>query len=420
MQLAMSILASSFAAFPSLLIGFGVLYPNVLGLSLLPGLLVVAAMVLRLLPRPAQTPPTSLLVVTGLGLVGMALAHPNAVLTYIACLAPMGLMWAWHGWRDRARAAAYWVTAGVALVVCAAIWVLAHITSAWGPRNSWTKSLYQIVVAAPIENRAFWLLGVLIVVGLVVAIRATAVRWWLGPVAAGIVLWLAASAMPASPLRSLLVGGFYADSYRLAAVLGIVLLPLVAIGLDWVWGLARAFLALHTAPWVRWTAGALVCLILIAGVQFTGAMTRHLSWVNKTFQINPDSALLDSDEYALLQQLPGLIPPGVVVATYPGNGSSLAYALFDVPTTTQALRYQPTPDEATIEASLNQVSTMADAVCPALHNLGVGYVLDFGDKTLSASAPPPFPGFQNLATAPGFTMIAQVGQAALYRIDACQ
>ncbi|MCL2464669.1 MAG: hypothetical protein FWF28_06345, partial [Micrococcales bacterium] len=58
------------------------------------------------------------------------------------------------------------------------------------------------------------------------------------------------------------------------------------------------------------------------------------------------------------------------------------------------------------------------AVCPSLQALNVGYVLDFGDIDVGGNIQS-FPGWANLATSPGFTLITQVGDAALYRIDAC-
>jgi len=239
-QLSMAILVSSFADFPSLLLGFGVLYPNMLGLSLLLPMLAVAGLTLGLIANPGHVPLTSLLVVTVVGLLGMALAHPNAVLSYIAFMVPMGMVWAWRGWqrykRDcRRLALAYLVTLVVVIALFAAIWLLAHMSKQSKPILGTVRALSQVVTVSPIEGNPVWLLAALLVIGLVVAACNKTLRWWLGPFVIAVVLWYAAAALPIPRIRSLLVGGFYADPYRLAALLGIATLPITAFAVDWIW-----------------------------------------------------------------------------------------------------------------------------------------------------------------------------------------
>ena len=69
-----------------------------------------------------------------------------------------------------------------------------------------------------------------------------------------------------------------------------------------------------------------------------------------------------------------------------------------------------------IEKKLNRAS--ADpAVCTALKDVGATYALYFPGKTISNQKA--FVGFAHLDTAPGFELVAERGQASLYRITAC-
>ncbi|MDR1449252.1 MAG: hypothetical protein LBI84_03450, partial [Propionibacteriaceae bacterium] len=118
-----AVLTASFGAFPTLLVGFGVLYPNFLGFALLPAVLALTCQSLGL--SAGRRPPTPLgLVLLAVALTGLALAHPNAALSYAAILVPLGLRWAWQGWR--LRSAGRWRRpAGLVLGLAAAavLWV---------------------------------------------------------------------------------------------------------------------------------------------------------------------------------------------------------------------------------------------------------------------------------------------------------
>jgi len=148
-------------------------------------------------------------------------------------------------------------------------------------------------------------------------------------------------------------------------------------------------------------------------------MTQHTEWVNSSFRIDSNSPLLDRDEYDLIVQLPDLIPPGAHIFVNPWNGSSLAFAIANIPVQRNTPSYSVSSAEQTLNSQLNQAGQIPGTVCPAVQQLNVSYVLDFGDKFFTPNAPSPYPGLENLDTAAGFTLIAKVGHAALYRIDAC-
>jgi hypothetical protein len=50
--------------------------------------------------------------------------------------------------------------------------------------------------------------------------------------------------------------------------------------------------------------------------------------------------------------------------------------------------------------------------------LGVKYALDFGTVQVD-NDPSRYPGLENLIGAPGFTEVKRIGDARLFRLDAC-
>ena len=89
--LSVGVVSASFTAFPMLLIHFGVLYPNSLGLALLPTVLGLFAQLLRTVQaRRIETVPA--LYMGFFMALGLALAHPNVLMTMLALALPIILV----------------------------------------------------------------------------------------------------------------------------------------------------------------------------------------------------------------------------------------------------------------------------------------------------------------------------------------
>ncbi|MDR1449667.1 MAG: hypothetical protein LBI84_05630, partial [Propionibacteriaceae bacterium] len=293
----------------------------------------------------------------------------------------------------------------------------------WPPVESSEAALGEALLAGPLRIQGSWLLGVLIAGGLIAALRRRRrwLAWSAGAWAICCLLWSAAAAWPQDGLRFWFVGGYYSDPYRLAALLAIPSLPLAAVGLEYALRWLNAGLRRRGLGQPVWAAAALavaVAAALTAGTQATAGMNAAIDVVSDDYQINADSPLVDSDEYRLIERLPELVPAGVRVAVNPWNGSSMAYALVGVLTTTTHVAYEASPAEAVIDNRLSQVGSDPAGVCPAVRERGVGYALDFGSKEVHGGENP-LPGLENLATAPGFEEVAREGHAVLYKVTAC-
>jgi hypothetical protein len=416
------ILASSFASFPWLLLGFGVLYPNALGFSLLPVSLGLAFSLLNILPQGERVP-VGLTILTLVGcLPGLFLAHPNAVLSLMAMISPLVILWAWRGvkatWtKNRKQARPYIVTTASTLIIFAGIWGLSLVRSTYKPPNSLGTTLSEILSASPLVIAPFWLLAALIIAGIAWMIRDSGIRWWFYPTIVVCFLWYAASAMPHGFLRKITVGGYYADPHRLGALLTMVLFPITVMGIQSF--ITVGSFILKRFPKINTPLIKALCLVLagiglIVGIQNTSAMTSHIGWVRWHYQLDSGS-LISIDEYSVIKQIPNIISQGERVATNPWTASSLVYALSGVPVTLTHITGDTSDDLEIIKNSLREAQTNP-RVCPAVRALNIGYVLQFPNKVAHTN----YVGLENLDEAEGFTAVARVGEAVFFRIDACQ
>ncbi|MDR0959066.1 MAG: hypothetical protein LBM23_01680 [Propionibacteriaceae bacterium] len=428
------ILTASFAIFPTYLLGFGIIYPNIIGLILLPAVIGLTGTILRLFDSSRIPLPESLAAMILAG-IGLALCHPNSILSLLVAVVPMGLIWAARGIADakqesrRKASLLYGGVAVAALISTVAVWIVLRppIDSAdWGPGSDPEDALAQAVFAGPFTIPPFWVLGLLIIIGLVSLLKSWRNWWVVGTFALSVWLWMVVesweSTYPDPGVRWWLTGGWYCDPFRLAALLSVTSIPVAAVGwkavVSWIPQKIETWRGRPLPVWMTVIYSLMLLLLLLLSTQ-TGKMSVAINWAAPSYVMNEDSALVDPDEYALIQQLPEIVPAGERVATVPWNGSSLAYGLAGVLTTTTHIFHEETPDLSTIQGELDEASS-DPAVCPAVERLDVTYALDFGTRALwNADFAAIAPGFIDFATEPGFTEVARVGEAVLYRIDAC-
>lgn len=433
-----SILAASFAAFPILLLHFGILYPNLYGLALAPAMYGLVIQVLGLQTHRHVSPVTAgvlLIVMTP----ALMLAHPNALMVLVAAIAAPVLAWAarrWRGaWRPTRRGGALLLT-GLLLASYVGASLFAwrvvrppEAAAIWPPILSAPQALGEALLnATPGGGRAAWVLSVLVLAGVVVALRSE--RWWLvGSWAVIVGLWVVVASFGPSDLRSYLTGIWYNDPVRLAAALPIVALPLGALGIhvagqrlsggkgpDW---LRRP----ETASGLQRTVGSaavpvILLVPLVLGTQGGSYMKASLERASSSYALTEDSALVDTDEYALLQRLPDRVGREAVVATNPWNGSSMVYALTGIRTTTTHIFYPATEDQLVIRDELDEIAESPRA-CDAVKRMQVTHALDFGRREVHGFRNP-YPGFLNLRGAEGFREIDREGRAVLYELTLCR
>jgi hypothetical protein len=442
--MAAGVLSAGFSAFPYLMVAFGVLYPNHAAIALMPAVLGVAIEALgmsREKPSSVLAPVLALLAT----FPGLALTHPSTAIGLLGFALPV--VWArffrvWGAWRERTTPRAAFTswgafTLGYTAMVFAIWYVLRPSLSAapWAPFQSNARAIGEVLANAPMGTTIAWILTPLTVIGLYVLARRLRRLWWiLGMYAIGAALYIVVSSWNPGALRTFLTGVWYNDSFRLAAILPVVALPVAILGAEWLIWRIRAGLDLlrswaaetrgldrvarAAAPrWQGITAAivALVILALGAGSQ-GGTLSSVQSRLHDVFTLDSNSMLVDSDERALLRQIPGIVPTGDTIVANPLMGGSLVYALEDRHTVAPHVFGDRSPVEAMVLKHWDEAAYNS-RVCPAIKELRAYWALDFGPKTVIPSDDP-FVGLNDLTTneAPGVKVVAEVGHARLFKI----
>lgn len=420
------VLTAAFPGFPILLLEFGVLYPNMLGLILLPSAFALTINAVGL--GRSSSFDIGALLLGALLLPGMFLAHPSAVLSLFALALPLLVVKSMREIvairAERVERTLGWVRVTLMLAclpVMWAIWLVARPPEApWDPPISTTDAFGQAALNAPMGAAPAWAASLLVALGVVAAWRRGQ-AWLVLAWAITVALWLQGASGQPGETRDLLAGVYYNDPFRLAALFTVAAIPLAAVGLD-------ALLQPGLAAWRRrrpsalrlagpLAVGGLALVLLVLLTQRVPSMNHAVDRASATYALTGDSPLLTTDEMTLIGRVPRHVEPDAVVATNPWNGSSLLYAFTGVETTTKHIFFTHSPELELLNRHLDDAATLRE-VCPAARTLNVRYALDFGEREVHG-ARHPFPGLEDLARNRGMVEVDREGDAVLYRIAAC-
>lgn len=457
-----AVLASTFVAFPYLLLDFGTLYPNGLAYTILPaGLAIVAA----LLPFPErahwrpESPgfrPRTVLLLLGWG-AAAAFAHPRSAVALLVLATPMVVAWfaarmsalAATGVRGRRRARITWVVVvlvGAALVTVVAVGVLHYYGAGGRPisdhlnggpalaRESFPQALLQGLLAtslvAPSQSALppSVLLAIVAFVGLIAALLRPGLRWVVFTYLALVLLYGFAAGSD-SDLAKIATGLWDKDKFRIVAILPAIGVPLaawtIAAGVAELTTSLRSRVARRNDPRIRTVAGvtALVTLLVATTAWFGPALGGVSSAMGEVFAL-PDhqkqGLLLDADEEALLEHVADYVPKGQIIVGNPWNGSALAWALGGRRVLFPHLGGYWNYDGRVIARHLDDFATDA-RVCPAVRAEHVRWVITepghlVGDRKAVAR----FAAIDRVVTKPGAAqLVASSGSTRLWRLDAC-
>lgn len=425
-MIATALLCTATASFPLLVISFGVLYPNFLALALLPGMI---ASLLDLFPAHDEpSAPPLLIPALVLAVAGLGLAQPNAIVTFLIALIILMGAWIMRAVNGAKRGGparqirTRIIICAITTLATVGVWIGVRPpqrSATWGPNNVMSAVIGEILTSTPQGLPIAWVVAVPAIVGAVAAWRRRRLRWLVIFHAVGCLLYLASKTMPMGDLRYYVVGTWYSDTNRLAALIPLGAIPLAALGTCVIADRAAqrlTTLRLHEPGARRRIAYAVLVANLVLLGPASTATSQALHKLEAPYTMNAGSELLTPDELGLIRMLPGLVGEDDTVAVDPSTGAALAYSLAGTSTTIKHIFYHDTPDLEVVDKKL-RLAGKDPQVCEAVNNLGIRYVLYFPGRTLHNRRP--FSGFVNLPTAGGFELVAQYGRAALYRVTAC-
>ncbi len=374
---------------------------------------------------------------------GMALAQTSTVFALMVLTLPLGVA-ALAGWAARRSGtgrtgwlvAVAGVLATVGVVAAGWAWVDASATIAslrttdWVAKSSWQQAVRHAAVMGYLGRPAALLPAALAAAGLVLALFHRGWRWLAAAHLLGSALYVFARGVD-SDLSQVLTGFWYNDAYRMPVLPAVTGIALAALAGGQLLALAARALpgARGRAPAVQLAGCALALAAVVLGAGGP-SVQRGYAELAANHAVTDDVALADMlsrSERRLLERLPEHVPEGVAVAGNPWNASALVYGLTGRPTPFPHLQHAFDPPRRVVAERLRDAAT-DPAVCPAVRELGVGYVLDFGPARLWGGDDPEagrdrrYPGLEGLddpAVADGFELVDREGGARLYRVAAC-
>ncbi|PRA82967.1 DUF6541 family protein [Microbacterium sp. MYb66] len=424
-------LSAGLMAFPQLMFEWGVLYPYALSLAVVPAAVALTITAVRSWRgarrgdrlRLAAGPGVAAL----LAVAAVTLSQPSSVLAWGL------LVMLWFsgslllGIRSPgARPVLRWAVIAGGWAAVAIVWLaLAYLAGPvlWRSYRGVFGAVADVLVNSHSLLPPAWAMSVLLLAGLVVAVRDRRVRWLVVGWAALSVLYIVSVGTDLPVIKRVLTGPWYGDSFRLAAMVPIVVVPLAAFGLAMIVRVVTAALPLLSRG--RRDAVALVSMAVIAVVGAVGIALAPVILLRVADETDTQSryamdadSYLSEDEHRLLTELPDLVPRDALLIANPSTGAGFAYVLGErdiVPRT-----WAPPESLAwdLIAAGLRDAGE-DPAICEALAAYGgPDYVLDFG---IGGTGPGEYlmPGMTDFEGQPGFEEVAAEGEASLWRITAC-
>lgn len=430
---------AAFAQFPFHLIDFGVLYPNFLAFSILPGTIALAIMVVGLSAERSRhfLVPLCALVATA---PGLALAHPSAVLAAGAFALPILVVWLWRLTKSMTAGRASVKQALLGAVLVAAfttaliiIWTKARPSkdaSFWPPTMKPAQAAGEALTFAALTPYIPWAIALLVALGIVVVLRHRGSFWIIACFGVAVFLYCVVAGFPAGPNRDFFTQVWYNDVHRVAALLPVFGIPLAALGLRFLGTGLRSvpafFMRRHRETSATNTS-LVLAFAMVAAVALTAVLQIPkanqplavvLAEAKSGYQVTDVSELITTDELALLQRLPSKVAPDALIMVNPGTGASLAFSLADRETNLLAVNSKGTRDDQFLAKELPHLDTNPE-VCTAIDRRGIDYVLDFGAKEVNGMKHR-FPDSATLAKLPGLKLVDQQGTNKLYQVTACR
>jgi hypothetical protein len=416
-----AVACASFPSYPYLLFSFGVVYPWLMAVSMLPTVLALVLTAGRTSATEGQR--WVVLAVLAGSTAAVGLAHPGVLVAGLAIALPAVVTALRETYSDRTvvrgrptrfRLA---VLGYLALLVLAWVYVRPPRVSNWDGAGHPVQALFRALLLVPVGAGAASVLVLALLAGVISTVRDRSHRWALWTFGIGVLMHTATQLWELPDLRWWLTGVWYSDPFRPAALLPVAALPLVVTGADRALDWARAALQRHQPEGLSGLRPVLG-VVLVAGtlaLTQTSAVADTAQDVRSAHQVTSHSQLLTRQELTLIERLDDLVPRDALVAGNPMTGAALGYALAERDAVEPSSGLERGPEARIVMDHLRDLAT-DPAVCRAVRALNVQFVLDFGVRSMDGTRSP---GLEGLAGTPGFALVAAEGPARLYHVTGC-
>ena len=427
--IAVGVTSVAFSAYPFMLMGFGVLWPNLFGQTLLPSALALLAISLGVtrverVPIVGRSRALWLLLAT---VPGLALAHPNAFVTLLVFGYLMIAGWLINkAWRVRISSHRHamviliiWLT--ITLVGAIAMTAIApgsmKATGKPGPELGRHEAITDTLLFAPRGAALLWILAVFVLIGVgVVLIRRVGPKWLVAALVLMMAMFYLNVAVDTSAAR-LLTWPWYNNAVRLAAVGVLPAALLAAAGLAAAAQLLKASLGrLHLTDAGAGLITALAFLIATGGAYTTA----HRAVIWPFFHPVPSHSWASPTELESLHYLAQYIPKDAKVAANPWDGGTYLYIVSGRHLLLPTEKSVVPGDRALLAAHLAQAGR-SPQVCAAAKRQHVRYAITGGRPFAwgAATARNDFHGIDRVGSSSAFRLVATKAPYKLYEMTRC-
>jgi len=434
------VLSVGFGAFPWDLLGFGVLWPNLLGMSIAPAAFAIVLTLTGWVTDDAIGRGRAWIALF-ITLVAAGFAHPNVLFSLaVLSIFPVGARVFLRSWRlYREGRPGRGALESVALVVfLGAAWYWSATTPAlantrqqyWAPFETPANAVGDVALNATHKHEALWLLSIVVIVGIFAARRSPVLRLLVAGHLATTFLYILTAAIN-RPDTVKFTGYWYNDAHRLAAMLPITGVPLAVAGIVFLAGkvLDRVPATEESPEWRQRlartpgiaSATAVAVGLTVVLVVATGGLypDDRVERVIIGYAPPAKAVLVTEDMREFYERIAEEIPADSVVAGNPFEGSAMLWALADRKVLFPHFRGTYTPDQDYVARHLDDL--MRDPkVCAAVNELNVDYLLIGGVEFRTSDRKwDYYEGLGDPFGSRGFELVDSSGPSKLYKITAC-
>lgn len=439
--LAIPALTCGFAAFPGLLLRWGVLFPNLLGYALVPSFVALMVCLVQVMVRGEYAALLSLCLAALVGVAGLALVHPNAVVSAVVFALPLVL--AGVAWVVRSRELASrqkWVGSallGLVILGCVGAWWFlrpgASASNTWEPMLTEGEALYQFLFLG-LENanqlrdrfNPSYLAGFLALWGAGYLLYKRRNLWLIASWVLIGYLWIVSASVPRGEFRLLMVAPWYTDHFRLAALVVFPSVVLAGIGLG---GAVEGIFVriMHYIPREKHAkvapalmGAAMVLVLAVAGLSSRVPSVQEATLaVSQEYRVTPTSVVLNQDEMNVINEIPKIVPKGDVIVNNPWDGSAYIYALADRHLTGYHFEFETSPMYSEIMHNLKDARTNPE-VCREVNKYKAHWYVHLENQlNFGPDAQKNYDGLVAAIDTDVLTPVYSSGPMTLYRISAC-
>jgi len=429
------LVTSLVGAFPWMLTGgYGILWPNALGLALAPAGVALGMSVLRVSDGDSFGAGRRWFF-GAIGAWAIVIAHPNSAFSVaLICVFPLLAVigrYVASQYRRRPLGTALGLlaalgAAAVGGVVASRLALIRGVESvAWPTTETPAHAVVSALSNATNGQSPELLLATFSIIG-VVACFAWRQRRWLVCAELVIVVLYVGSAAIGSPTARLFTGLWYDDSYRIAAILPVVVSPLATMGVlaagEWVQRVPlQAAVAARPALAV---AIPVAVGVLVAGATAAQSVPRNVHTVGSQFNTGGDEMLVSGSKLQFLRSVARLVPASALVADNPFDGTAYLFALSGTRVMFPQMSQSPDADVTYLAHNLVRLGQDPRS-CSLVRRYAVQYLVVAPDDYLKKWQVVKLSYYEGVAyPAPdsGFRLIASAdrGRLRLYKITICQ